>query len=394
MQWSHHVVDRGSPNWERSRKRYRTIITASDPFACTYSTPRDGIVLYIRTYSESIMRKLSFATLDVFTDTRFKGNPLAIVQIPNNLKLEQNRKQAIASEFNLSETVFLHHEENDERLENIRIDIFTTSAEIPFAGHPTIGTICHLCADRRPPSDFVDRFTLHTKAGPVAASFDHGTRSATADIPHNVKLHQASVHWKYILELQPSLLQGQAGEEQRQPDGWTRRHDGSAAEFPVVSIVDGMSFVLVRFPLVDKYLEEVRSDQGALKPAGVAKLDEGWAAGFLGLYYYVILPDEGDEIVRIRARMIEQNAGEDPATGSAASALASYLSLTEFKKGREGGRCSCSSCTYEIVQGVEIGRGSKLVVKVVLADDGNSVKQVLLTGSAVTVMQGSLAIAT
>lgn len=144
-----------------------------------------------------------------------------------------------------------------------------------------------------------------------------------------------------------------------------------------------MSFVLVRFPLVDKYLEKLRSNQGAFT-AGVAKLDEGWTTtGFLGLYYYIILPDEGDEIVRIRARMMEQDAGEDPATGSTASALASHLSLTEFKKRRES-RCTCPcTCTYEIVQGVEIGRGSKLT------DDGNSVKQVLLTGSAVTVMQGS-----
>lgn len=330
------------------------------------------------------MSEPNFVTLDVFTDTRFKGNPLAIVQIPSNLTLEQIRKQAIASEFNLSETVFIHYG-NDGSLQNTRIEIFTTSAEIPFAGHPTIGTICYLCADRGPPSGLVDRFTLHTKAGPVAASFDHVTRSATADIPHNFKLHQSSVHWKYILELQPSLLQCQEGEEQRQLEEWTRRYDGSEAEFPIVSIVDGMSFVLVRLPLVDKYLEKLRSNQGALVPR-VARLDEGWTTGFLGLYYYVILPDEGDEIVRIRARMIEQDNGEDSATGSAASALASYLSLTEFER-----RESTCTRTYDIAQGVEIRRGSKLVVKVVLADDGNSVKQVLLTGSAVTVMQGSLA---
>lgn len=158
------------------------------------------------------MSELYFATLDVFTDTRFKGNPLAIVQIPSNLTLEQTRKQAIASEFNLSETVFLHHG-NDEPLENPRIDILTSNAEIPFAGHPTIGTIYYLCADHGGLSDSVDRFTLHTKAGPVAASFDHAKRSATADIPHNVRLHQSSVHWKYILELQPSLLPGQVDEE-------------------------------------------------------------------------------------------------------------------------------------------------------------------------------------
>ena len=157
-------------------------------------------------------------------------------------------------------------------------------------------------------------------------------------------------------------------------EGWTRRHDGSEAEFPVVSIVDGMSFVLVRFQLVHKYLEKLRSNQGAVTP-GVAKLDEGWTTGCLELCCYVILPDEGDEIVRIQARMIEQDAGEDPATGSAASALASYHSLTELER-RE------SKCIYEIAQGVEIGRASKLFVKVVLAGDENSVKQVLLTGSS------------
>lgn len=74
---------------------------------------KDGIVHIVLYIQRSIMSQLSFATLDIFTDTRFKGNPFAIVQIPSNLRLEQDRKQAIASEFNLSETVFLHHG-NDE----------------------------------------------------------------------------------------------------------------------------------------------------------------------------------------------------------------------------------------------------------------------------------------
>lgn len=67
------------------------------------------------------------------------GNPLAIVQIQSHLTLEQTRKQALASEFNLSETVFLRHG-NDESSKKVEIDIFTTGAEVPFAGHPTIGT--------------------------------------------------------------------------------------------------------------------------------------------------------------------------------------------------------------------------------------------------------------
>lgn len=93
-------------------------------------------------------------------------------------------------------------------------------------------------------------------------------------------------------------------------EGWTRRsNDGSAVEFTSTGsiIVDGMSVVLVRFPLVHTYLEKLRSNQGEQRlQRGVAKTDEGWTmTGFLGLYYklsyYVILPDEGNEIVRIHA---------------------------------------------------------------------------------------------
>ena len=75
---------------------------------------------------------LRFATLDVFTDTRFKGNPLALVHVPSGSTITQAQKQAIAFEFNLSETVFLH--EDTESPDGRRLDIFIPTAEIPFAG--------------------------------------------------------------------------------------------------------------------------------------------------------------------------------------------------------------------------------------------------------------------
>ena len=72
-----------------------------------------------------------FVTLDVFTEARFEGNPLAIVHVPANSALTQDQKQAIAREFNLSETVFLHE---DDRSAARRLDIFLPTVEIPFAG--------------------------------------------------------------------------------------------------------------------------------------------------------------------------------------------------------------------------------------------------------------------
>ena len=73
-----------------------------------------------------------FATLDVFTDTRFEGNPLALVQVPKGSAITQEQKLKITREFNFSETVFLHEDVGDA--DGRRLDIFMTFGEIPFAG--------------------------------------------------------------------------------------------------------------------------------------------------------------------------------------------------------------------------------------------------------------------
>src|SRR5436309_6487182 len=84
---------------------------------------------------EDIMRR-RFVTLDVFTDKRFAGNPLAVVLEPDGL--DTAAMQAIAREFNLSETVFVQLPENAAHRAKLRI--FTPERELPFAGHPTVGT--------------------------------------------------------------------------------------------------------------------------------------------------------------------------------------------------------------------------------------------------------------
>lgn len=120
-----------------------------------------------------------------------------------------------------------------------------------------------------------------------------------------------------------------------------------------------------------------------LEPTCRDMLDEGWRPSMISPYYYVILHDGGtSEATRIRTRMIEQPFGEDPATGSAACALAAYLALRD---GGGGGKYG-----FEIEQGVEMGRGSRIGVSVRLDGVGRGVERVELEGGAVVVMRGGI----
>ena len=92
------------------------------------------------------MMRLDYYILDVFTDTRFGGNPLAVVLDAD--ALDAARMQTIAREFNLSETVFVLKPQN--RAHTARVRIFTPMAELPFAGHPTVGAAALLAELRTP----------------------------------------------------------------------------------------------------------------------------------------------------------------------------------------------------------------------------------------------------
>ena len=86
------------------------------------------------------MRQLDYFIVDVFTDAALAGNPLAVVM--NTIGLNSARMQAIAREFNLSETTFVERRPAAvEQAEGVRVRIFTTQEELPFAGHPTLGKI-------------------------------------------------------------------------------------------------------------------------------------------------------------------------------------------------------------------------------------------------------------
>jgi len=302
---------------------------------------------------------VSFSTLDVFTATPFKGNQLAVVHVTLAAPLSQRTKQAIAREFNFSETVFLHEQEAVSSEQ--RLDIFTTSEELPFAGHPTIGTICHICQSAEPPLESVK---LRIKAGSILGRYDNDSCIAEAEMPHSIRVHQALVPRKAVITSQPAL--SEIAE--------------SLPSLPLVSITKGVSFVLVDLSSVSASLGKLRAERQTVDRDAIAQ-DEGWGPSFVGVYYFVIV-SRFDDLTRIQCRMVEESIGEDPATGAAACTLASYLSL-------KGGKAN-QTYRYVLDQGVHMGRASEIRVKVGLDGSGKTVDSVILAGSAVLVTKGTV----
>lgn len=329
--------------------------------------------------------KLDFVTLDVFTDTRFLGNPLAVVFVPAALRerVDQETKQRIAREFNLSETVFLHtlDSEPNKAVTTREIDIFTPEEELPFAGHPTIGSaylvLHHLGWGH------ID--ALLTKSGPIRIQPLPGDRRGVrAAIPHAVHIHQQTLG---------SLLESVAAAD---PVAASIKHGLSedpeirAAELvaPVVSIVRGMTFVLVRLPSLG-HLARAASVKRLDFARMPGLLDQGeWHKSFVSRYYYVPSVDsvanDGSRSCAMQTRMVELSF-EDPATGSAACTLASYLTVN-------GG--AGRGTHFDITQGVEMGRRSEIAVDTVAQiNEGEvEIKELYLGGTAVVVMTGSISV--
>ncbi|RAK95015.1 PhzF family phenazine biosynthesis protein [Aspergillus ibericus CBS 121593] len=327
-----------------------------------------------------MVQTLRFATLDVFTTQPYSGNPLGVVFLPDSSStpITQEQKQLIAQEFNLSETIFIHPTSQSSPSSRT-IDIFTTTEELPFAGHPTIGAVSWFLEHSANEADKTNVQTLITKAGPFAISRVPGSQSGAvaAKIAHNVHIHSSRFAVSELLRLHPSLVPflGQGG-----PDS-----------FPVFSIVKGMSQVLVELPSLEALAATECPVSGEVIPCkSVAEggyLDAGWEeSGLVVVYFYVRdVYDETTGKKVIRSRMLLRNI-EDPATGSAASGLASYLALT----GAEAG----STAEFDIVQGVEMGRRSDISVAVTVGARGQEkkIETVELRGSAVKVTSGELVI--
>ncbi|KAF3070756.1 hypothetical protein GL218_00299 [Daldinia childiae] len=304
---------------------------------------------------------LTFTTFDVFTKTPFRGNPLGIINVPADTQLTQDQKQLIARELNLSETVFLHEQTPaDVGARTARIDIFTPLAEIPFAGHPTIGTANYLLHHhQRLGGNNSAPEILSTRAGPVPFKAAPDGVGAQVAVAHNFHIHHS----------QPF-----AGSDY--------------SKHPVVSIVNGMTAIMAQLPNLAALGKQTANLVGGENTfAAAATLDEGWRNGPVVTYFYVDLGRAADGTRKLRTRNL--GSREDPATGSSAAGLCSMLSLLDAE---EATGSTTRTRTFEITQGVEMGRPSEIRVRVTVDAAGTGIEEVLISGDAVKILEGTVPI--
>jgi PhzF family phenazine biosynthesis protein len=140
-----------------------------------------------------------------------------------------------------------------------------------------------------------------------------------------------------------------------------------------------MSFIMAKTPDLEALARQNRGFRENLY-VDLDGLDEGWRVGLLATYCYVDLGVDDSGTRQIRTRCLSMR--EDPAMGSAASALTCYLALQETP--------AKQTTRFAVTQGVEMGRKSKISVEVTKTSDGKAIEKVVLSGTAVKVMEGSL----
>ncbi|KAI9733689.1 MAG: hypothetical protein M1834_003292 [Cirrosporium novae-zelandiae] len=312
---------------------------------------------------------LPYTTLDVFTAERLQGNQLAVVEVGSR-SLSPEQKLKITREFNFSETVFLH--EVEQPGQKCRIEIFTLTGELDFAGHPVIGSGHYLFKNKLAVEGGGDaqldgqHATLITKSGPVTIQYDRANQTVTANIPHNVHVHSHKIARDQILSTQPHLKL--VAETSNMKD-----------EYPMTSIVKGVTFALIDLTDVPSLITQLKRGDSPQ-----VQMDETWLPSFIGCMYYRRVSSDSSSspsVEHLHVRMIAIGL-EDPACGSGSSALAAYLSL---QKGDKNGKY-----VYRIDQGLEMGRRSHIIVNVQLDDQGTGIASIALTGQAAFTMEGKL----
>ena len=304
-------------------------------------------------------RTFEFVQVDVFTQTPLAGNPLAI--FTDGRGLNDAEMQALAREMNLSETTFiLPRDAATEAREGKRVRIFTVEQELPFAGHPTLGTALHLYASEfASNSKKSDEITLDLKAGKIPVRFTANSESAgrgRVDGRIFGEMRQRDPEFGTPLSRdEVARVIGIAGDE-------------IPSEWPIQPVSTGLTFTIVPF----------RNQQTLFD----LKFTYAQAAEFLkntgANFFYFLCPERREGRLEARARMFFYG-GEDPATGSAAGCAASWMARHEIAESDE---------QVVIRQGIECRRPSEMYVRA--TREGERVTNVRVGGYAVEILRGTV----
>ena len=288
-------------------------------------------------------RTFDFVQLDVFTSRPLEGNQLAV--FPDARGLSDDEMQKLAKEMNLSETTFLLPRDREiEAREGVRVRIFTVQEELPFAGHPTLGTAWAIKQQRPEQKEIV----LALNVGSVPVRFEQRDGQLFGEMrqvdPTFAEFHQhaavARVLGVGVDELDESL--------------------------PIQTVSTGMHFTIVPFRQVSK-LEQLSVGWSQMAP---------YLSGFGHPSFFYFVARDGERGTKLRARMLFYN-GEDPATGSAAGCCVAWAV-------KHGVFPSGEQCLIE--QGREMRRPSYLYVRASRQHD--TVVNVRVGGHVVAVING------
>lgn len=263
--------------------------------------------------------------VDVFAESRWAGNPLAVVL--GAASLSGDEMQAIARETNLSETTFVTGRGADG---GFAVRIFTPAQELPFAGHPTLGTawvLRHHVAEGAPPE-----VTLSLGVGPVRVRFED-------DVP-----------W---LEAPPVTL-GATFPAERVAPVLSLDPGDLHAEAPARHMAAGIQFLFVPLRSLDA-LRRMRLDAEAMAPLAEE-------TGGVGVYAFCTQTREPASDVAVRLQFLANGVREDPATGSACAMLGAYL--------LEHPLLGAGPLALRVEQGHEIQRPSHLSLRARRAGEG------------------------
>jgi trans-2,3-dihydro-3-hydroxyanthranilate isomerase len=293
------------------------------------------------------MREFDYQLCDVFTSRPLEGNQLAVFLDAG--RLTDPEMQAIAREMNLSETTFIERRDKSvEQERGFRVRIFTTQEELPFAGHPTLGTAATI---RRafPEMGRAEKIVLALNAGRITVTFASQDSAAANAVFGEMK------------QLDPVF--GSAHDRASvAPLLGLRTHD--IADTPPQTVSTGMPFCITVLRSVEA-LQRLRLDFTAVKQ---------YLRGSDAKFFYALAPQDDAGVWRGRMQFYN---GEDPATGSAAGCAISYLVRHGLWPSAE---------RLRVRQGVEMGRPSDLYLSANLVD--GKVGEVRVAGSTVHVANG------
>jgi trans-2,3-dihydro-3-hydroxyanthranilate isomerase len=294
----------------------------------------------------SPIRKLSMAQWDVFTQTPLEGNSLAVFF--DGQGLSDPEMQAIAREMNLSETTFiLPRDSQTERERGVRVRVFTTQEELPFAGHPTLGTAFALRGETK-----AAEIALDLNVGKIRVQFEKANGAGNA--------------FGEMTQIDPTF--GQQHDRETVARALGLRVEDFDSSLPIETVSTGVAFTIT--PLKSGAL--MRNLRIDLQRASEYFQKTG------GKFFYFVTRETIDSAARLHARMFFYN-GEDPATGSAAGCTAAWMVAHGVARPDE---------RVVIEQGIEILRPSRISVRASRPD--NRIVNVRVGGYAVEVMRGEL----